>query len=38
MMAVREHECVSSVANIVLGAERVREDMRRGGSNSCHTF
>lgn len=38
MMAEREHVCASSVANIVLGAKRIQEDTRRGGSNSCHTF
>ncbi len=38
MMAEREHVCASSVANIVLGAKRIQEDTRQGGSNSCHTF
>ena len=35
MMAKREHVRASSVTNIVLEAERIQEDTRRGGSNSC---
>jgi len=35
MMAVREQVCASSATNIVKGAEGIREDMRRGGSNRC---
>ena len=32
------HICASSVANIVLGAKRIQEVTRQGGSNSCCTF
>ena len=36
MIAEREHVCALSVTNIVLGAKRIQEDTRQGGSNiSC---
>ena len=38
MMAEREHVFASSVTNIVLDADRIQEETRRGGSNSCRTF